>query len=50
MESKTCTICNIEKHINNYNKKHSECKDFNRARGLERYYENNDKISKQRKM
>ena len=50
MDTKTCTICNIEKHINNFYKKYSECIDCNRARGLERYYENKDKISKQQKI
>ena len=43
-------MCNIEKHINNFYKKYSECTDCNRVRGLERYYENKDKISKQRKL
>ena len=45
-----CTICNIEKHINNFYKKYTECTDCNRARGLKRYYENKDKISKQQKI
>ena len=40
-------MCNIEKHINNFYKKCSECKDCFRARGLERYFENKGKISKQ---
>ena len=31
MDTKTC---NIEKHINNFYKKYSECRDCNRARGL----------------
>ena len=34
-----CTICNIEKDINNFYKKYSECRDCNRTRGLKRYYE-----------
>ena len=38
MDSKMCTICNIEKHINNFYKKYTECIDCNRARGLKRYY------------
>ena len=42
-----CTICNIEKDINNFYKKHSESTDCNRTRGLKRYYENKDKISNQ---
>ena len=50
MDTKMCTICNIEKHINNFYKKYSECIDCHRARGLKRYYENKDKISKQQKI
>ena len=38
-------MCNIGIHINNFYKKHSECKDCNRARGLERYYDIKNKIS-----
>ena len=45
-----CTICNIEKHINNFYKKCSECIDCNRTRGLKCYYENKAKISNQQKM
>ena len=29
MDNKICTACNIEKHINNFYKKYSECKDCN---------------------
>ena len=50
MDTKMCTICNIEKHINNFYKKYTECIDCNRARGLRRYYENKDKISNQQKV
>ena len=50
MDTKMCTICNIEKDINNFCKKYSDCKDCNRARGLKRYYENKDKISNQQKI
>ena len=50
MDTKMCTICNIEKHINNFYKKNTECIDCNRARGLKRYYENKDKLSKQQKI
>ena len=50
MDTKTCTMCNIEKDINNFHKKNSECIDCNRARGLKRYYENKDKISNQQKV
>ena len=50
MHTKMCTICNIEKDINNFYKKYSECIDCNRARGLKRYYEKKDKISNQHKI
>ena len=43
-------MCNIEKQITNFYKKHSECRDSNRARGLKQYYENKDKISNQQKI
>ena len=42
-------MCRIEKIINSFYKKYSECKDCNRAGGLERYTENKVKISKQQK-
>ena len=45
-----CTICNIEKHINTFYKKYTECIDCNPARGLKRHYENKDKISNQQKV
>ena len=50
MESKICTQCNIEKHINSFYKKYSECKDCNIKRGVKRYYDNKDKISMQQKI
>ena len=50
MDAKMCTICNIEKHTNNFYKKYTECIDCNRARGLKRYFENEDKISNQQKV
>ena len=50
MESNICTMCNFEKHINNIYKRYSECNDCNRARGLRRYYENQDKVSLQQKI
>ena len=49
MDTKMCTTCIIEKHINKFYKKHTEFIDCNRARGLKRYYENKDKISNQQK-
>ena len=50
MDTKTCSMCNIEKHIKNFHKNYSECRDCNRARGLKRFYENKDKISNQQKI
>ena len=49
MESKTCTLWNIEKDINNFYKKFSEGKGCNRARRLERFCDNKDKTSQQQK-
>ena len=40
----------MEKHVNNFYKIYSECKDCNSKRGLKRYYENNDKTSNQQKI
>ena len=50
MDTKMCTICNIEKHIKNFYKKYTECIDCNRARGLKRFYEDKDKLSNQQKI
>ena len=50
MDGKTCTMCNMEKNINNFYKRYSKCKDCNRTRGLKRYYENKVKISNQQKL
>ena len=50
MDTKMCTMCNIEKHINNFYKKFSEERDCNRTRGLKRYYENKVKVSNQQKV
>ena len=50
MESKICTQCNIEKHINNFHKKYSEYKDCNIKRGLKCYYDNKNEISMQQKL
>ena len=49
MENETCTVCKIEKQINNFYKKYSECKACNIKRGVKRYYINKDKISNQQK-
>ena len=50
MGNKFCTVCNIEKHINNFYKKSSDCKDCNIKRGVKRYYNIKDKISIQQKL
>ena len=50
MKSKICTQCKVEKLINNFYKKDSECKDCNSKRGLRCYYENKDEISSQQKI
>ena len=49
MENKICTVCKIEKHINNFYRKYSEGKDCKIKRGVKRYYDNKDKISIQQK-
>ena len=49
MDTKICSMCNIEIDINNLYKKYSECINCNRTRGLKRYYENKDKISNQQR-
>ena len=49
MENKTCTVCNIEKHINNFYKNYPEHNNCNVSRGIKRYYDNKDKISIQQK-
>ena len=50
MESKICTVCNIEKQINNFYIRYSERKECNIKRGVKRYYDNKDKISVQHKI
>ena len=50
MDSKTCTMCEIGKHMNNFYKQNSKCKGCNHARGLKRYYKKKDKISNQQKI
>ena len=39
METKICTQCNIEKHINKFYKKYSECKNCYTKRGVKRYFD-----------
>ena len=50
MDNKICTMCNIEKQIDNFYKKYSECKACNIKRGVNRYYNKKDKISNQQKI
>ena len=50
MENKICTVCKTEKHINNFNKKYSECKACNIKRGVKRYNNIKDKISNQQNL
>ena len=40
----------IEKHIEDFHKNYTECKDCKSKRGLKRYYVNKDNISNQRKI
>ena len=49
MDTKKCSMCIIEKQINNYYKRYTERKDCNRTRGSNHYHENKDKISNQQK-
>ena len=50
MDNKICSVCKIDKHINNFYKKYSECKACNIKRGVKRYHNNKDKISNQQKI
>ena len=50
MDNKTCTVCNIEKHINNFYKIYSESKACIIKRGVKRNFDNKDKISIQQKI
>ena len=50
MDTKTCTMSKIEKHINIFYKIYSEYRDCNPARGFKRFYQNKDKISNQQKI
>ena len=50
MDKKTCTVCNIEKHISNFYKRFSECKECNIRRGVIFYFYNKGKISIQQKI
>ena len=48
MDTKVCSMCNIEKHLKDFNKNYTECKDCYGKRRLKRYYDNKDKISSHR--
>ena len=51
MENETCTVSNIEKHINIFKqKKHSECKACNIKKRVKRYHDKRDKMSIQQKI
>ena len=50
MDSINCFICNIEKSIDKFYNKYRECKQWNNKRSLRHYYENEDKLSIQRKI
>ena len=49
MESKLCVVCSIEKSIDTFYNKYRESKLCNIQRSMKRYYENEDKLSNQRK-
>ena len=50
MDSKVCTSCKNQKHIDDFHIKYTECKIYNSKRSLKRYYENKNKISNQQKI
>ena len=50
MDSKFCTRCNIEKSIEDFYNKYTECKVCNSNRSSKRYHEKKDKISNQQKL
>ena len=50
MDTKTCTMCNIEKQINNFYIRYSEFKIVVVLQKLERYFGTKDKISQQKKI
>ena len=45
IDNKICTVCNIDKDINNFYKKHSKCRRCNIKRAVKGYYDNKDKTS-----
>ena len=50
MENTICTVCKVEKQINNFYKNYSECKTCNIKRVVKRYHDNKNKISIQQKI
>ena len=51
MDRKICTHCNVEKNIEDFYNKYTECKICNRNRSLKRYYEKQkDYLSSQRRI
>ena len=48
-ETKTCSMCIIEKHIEEFHKNYTESKICNSKRILKRYFGDKEKISTQRK-
>ena len=48
MEKQICTHCNIEKYIEGFYSKYTECRICNCIRRLKRYYENKCETSIQR--
>ena len=50
MDRKICSMCNVEKHIEDFYKKYSECENCNSKRGVKRYYKNKDEKPNQRKI
>ena len=43
MERKYCTHCNVEKKIEDFYNKYTDCKNCQRIRSLKRYYEKQKK-------
>ena len=50
MDSKVCVVCNTEKSIDNLYNKYRECKPCKIQRTMKRYYDNEDKLSNQRRL
>ena len=50
LDNKFCSVCKIEKQIDNFYKNYSECKAWNIKRAVKRYYKNKDIKSIQQKI